>query len=361
MPLDLPAGLQRYVKEKFDAEVVSVERLGPDLGGTTTAKALGYGEPLRLGLRTKSGAFRDCVFHTVRANEFGHDRRSDRAQQAFLAWDTFGQIPRHAAALDVGVLMPEGPRSLAGSGEPFFVTDWAEGAPYSADLRRLAHGAALEPLDLERARALATYQAELHQRLEPDPVCWRRALRDVIGSGEGIFGICDAYQDGAAGVPPGALPAIERLAVTWRWRLKGRAHRLSRIHGDFHPFNIVFRDGADFTLLDAARGCAGEPADDLTALAVNYVFFAADHPGRWRSGFEPLWRAFWSTYLARTNDREVLACVGPFLAWRALVVACPRFYPQLSAAARAMLVRLAKSALASPRFDPESVEELFHR
>ncbi|MBK7857850.1 MAG: aminoglycoside phosphotransferase family protein [Archangiaceae bacterium] len=189
----------------------------------------------------------------------------------------------------------------------------------------------------------------------PSTRCGTSALRDVVGSGEGIFGICDAWPDSFAE----PLAALERQAIDWRWWLRSRTGRLSRIHGDFHPYNILFREGDDFTALDASRGGAGDPADDLAALAVNYVFFAADHPERWASCFAPLWRLFWSTYLERSSDHELCECVGPYLAWRALVVGCPRFYPQLSPRARERLLALARLALASPRFEPDRAAELF--
>lgn len=350
-----PEGLAEYFATRFDSQLLAVEPLAPDDGGHSTAKVEGYGEPLKLTLRRADGTAWRCVFHTARANPFGHDRRSDRAQQQLLAFDTFGSIPRHVAALDVGALSKGGLVSLADADELFLVSEWAEGRPYAVDLRRLAHGQDLQLLDLERARALATWLAELHVRLPLDPVRHQRALRDVVGSGEGIFGICDAWPDSFAE----PLAALERQAIDWRWWLRSRTGRLSRIHGDFHPFNLVFRDGVDFTALDASRGCAGEPADDVTALAVNYVFFAADHPERWASCFAPLWRLFWSTYLERSSDHELCECVGPYLAWRALVVGCPRFYPQLSPRARERLLALARLALASPRFEPDRAAELF--
>ena len=123
----------------------------------------------------------------------------------------------------------------------------------------------------------------------------------------------------------------------------GRAARLTRTHGDFHPFNIVFSPpGADpgavrFTLLDASRGGQGDPADDLVALSVNYVFFALEHAGAWRRGLGGLWRRFWEISLDGRRDPGVLESAPPYLAWRALVLSCPRFYPGLGAAAREKL------------------------
>ena len=50
---------------------------------------------------------------------------------------------------------------------------------------------------------------------------------------------------------------------------------------------------------------------------------------------------------------------APWLAWRALVIASPRFYPDLPAAAREALLGLAERALGAERFDPGTAEELF--
>ena len=40
---------------------------------------------------------------------------------------------------------------------------------------------------------------------------------------------------------------IERRCLEWRWRLKAKTQRLRQVHGDFHPWNILFRAGADFS------------------------------------------------------------------------------------------------------------------
>ena len=164
----------------------------------------------------------------------------------------------------------------------------------------------------------------------------------------------DGYPPGTPGASRARLEALEHHALDWRHRLAPRSHRLATIHGDFHPFNVVFQSGAAFRLLDASRGCAGDPADDVSAMAINYVFFAVDHPGAW-----PALRPLWKRFFALQEDPELYEVIAPYLAWRALVVASPAFYPNLSGQARDRILSLAEHALEAPFFDPEWADEVF--
>ena len=357
-----PPGLAALLGELFPGEEMrAVEPLSPDAAprAGATGKAAGYGAPLRIVLAGPGGAERVLVFRTATANEFGHDRRSDRAQVMLLAYDTFSSMPRHVRALDVGAVGADGRLvSLRGSGEIYLLTTWAPGRIYAEDLRAVAAAGAATALDLARCTALARWLAELHRARGGTPGAYVRAVRDLVGSGEGLFGIVDSYPADTPAAPPARLQEIERQCLAWRWRLRGCAGRLRRTHGDFHPFNVLFSAGEDFTLLDASRGGWGDPADDVTAMVVNYVFFAAEQRAAWR-GLGPLWRRFWAEYLSASGDGGLLDVCAPWLAWRVAVVADPRFYPGLSAAARDLLLRLAESALAAPRFDPAMAEALF--
>jgi aminoglycoside phosphotransferase (APT) family kinase protein len=344
------------------ARVLEVRELGTDADvSDATLKAAGYGAALRIRVASPEGLERCYVLHLAAANDYGHDRRSDRVAELLLAYDTYGELPRHARAVDVGVIAPGGKLvSLSRSGEPYLLTEWLEGRPYAEDLRAVAARGHAEPRDIDRARALARCLAELHVRVDRPASAYQRAVRDLLGHGEGIFGIVDGYPGDVPGAPPERLEAIERACLAWRWRLKGRSERLRRTHGDFHPFNVLFDDAGRIALLDTSRGSLGDPADDLAAMAVNFPFFAIDRPASWARGFAPLWHAFFDEYLARSGDREVLAVIAPFLAWRALVVASPRWYPHLPARARDRLLRLAEQALAAPRFDPTLADALMN-
>lgn len=267
-------------------------------------------------------------------------------------------MPQHVQAVDLGAIRGRELVSLREASEHYLITTYARGTIYAHDLQRIAAERVAAPTDAARVDALARYLAALHTPLAPPGTRYRRAIRDLLGSGEGIFGIIDNYPDHVASAPVVRLRAIEERCTTWRWRLRGGDDRLCRTHGDFHPFNIVF-DGNTPTLLDASRGGCGDPANDATALAINYVLFALDAPGSWNDGLGALWRRFWRQYFAARSDAGLLAVAPPFLAWRALVVANPVFYPKLSAAARDRLLGFAEEVLDAGALDPARAEELF--
>jgi aminoglycoside phosphotransferase (APT) family kinase protein len=231
--------------------------------------------------------------------------------------------------------------SLAQTGEPYLVTAWVDGALYADDLRRVQASAAT-PRDVVRAEHLARVLLEIHAQPGSHPGAYTRAIRDLLGHGEGIFGLVDAYPPDV--VPASRLRTLEEACLAWRWKLRARGDRLRRTHGDFHPFNLVFGAGG-LVLLDASRGSEGDPADDVACLTINYLFF-----GRGQ-GLADLWTAFWRVYLAGDAD-DVLAAVAPFYAWRALVLASPIWYPHLAAADRDRILGFAERALAADRFDP---------
>jgi len=119
----------------------------------------------------------------------------------------------------------------------------------------------------------------------------------------------------------------------------------------------------DFSLLDRSRGEWGEPADDVAGLAVNYLFFglrksAATDPAVVAEPFAALFRAFLDIYLDATGDRELLEVLPPFLAFRALVIAHPRWYPALAPATREALIGLATRLLEGGALDPGAVPAL---
>jgi hypothetical protein len=345
------------------SHIESITPLGPDADvedAEGTEKAIGYGVPLRIVLRMADGERRELCFHTAKPDEFGHDRRSDRAANMLLAYDTFASIPRHTRAVDVGAVASGGKFiSLRTSGEFYLITEFVEGHVYAEDLRRIAHQSELSAYDESRTEALALVLAEIHSDKRDAPALYRRSIRDLLGSGEGIFGLVDGYPNDVPMAPPERLLAIERRCLEWRFRLKQRGDRLCRTHGDFHPFNILFAKNNAPILLDTSRGSVGDPADDVMCLALNYVFFALEAPTSWKPALGKLWKLFFQTYLRQTDDQELFSVAPPFLAWRALVMANPQWYPSIRQTTRDTLLSFVERALDSTSFDPDAAERLF--
>jgi hypothetical protein len=353
--------LQRLVDSALPgARIVKVEALGVDLkpSGAST-KGAGYGAPLRIDVELEDTR-RTVVLHTATANAFGHDRRADRAAEVLLAADTFGAVPRHVRALDVGAYRGgDDFTSLRGTGEFYLLSEWAEGRLYAESLRRIASAGALQAMDVANVDRLADYLVALHGEKLSVPFARERALRDLFGSGEGIFGIVDGYPEGAGGVSRERLRGIERLCHDWRWKLKTIARPLVRTHGDFHPFNVLLDASGDPLLLDTSRGSMGDAADDVTCMALNFPFFALERPNAWRDAFSVLWHRFWQRYSTLSGDVGMFEVAAPFLAWRGLVLASPLWYPALADDARARLLTFVEAVLKADRFSPDLAEAMF--
>ena len=340
--------------------VVDVAALGTDEAPqTTTCKSAGYGRPLKLTVHKSDGEREQMVFHTATANPFGHDWRADRAAEMLLAFDTFPSIPNHTTALDVGAIAQHSDDfiSLRDSGEFYLLTSYATGSLYAHDLRRIADSGQRTAADQRRCKQLAQWIAAVHQPRD-NAQHYDRSVRDVVGSGEGIFGIIDGYPEDAPAAPPKRLQAIEQQCIAWRWRLRRHRHRLCRIHGDFHPFNVLF-DGDTMTALDASRGSVGDPANDVSCMAINYVFFALQQTNAWATAFRELWYDFWDTYLACRADSQLSAVIAPYVTWRILVLCNPVWYPSLASHNRDRLLGLAEHVLSIDVFSPQDAERVF--
>jgi hypothetical protein len=343
------------------AQIVRVVALGADSAAKDeTLKGAGYGVPLRIDV-LRHGEASSLVLHTASANDFGHDRRADRASAVLLSADTFGLIPRHVAVLDVGAYRgADDFVSLAGTGEFYVLTTHAPGEVYAHDLRRIAEKGELTPTDVVRHRALVEYLSALHAVRPVAPgAAYARSIRDTLGSGEGVFGIVDGYPPEAPRAPRARLARIEQKCLEFRHSLALESERLRRIHGDFHPFNVLFDEHSAPWLLDTSRGSLGDPADDVACMAINYAFFALGHVGVWRGALRSLWHGFWEQYEARTADAGLYRAAPLFLAWRGLVLANPTWYPELHSADRDRILSFIEHALSAPEFRPGLADEFF--
>jgi hypothetical protein len=351
-----PENVRRYLVDRFGGpvQVLGLSILGRE-PGADALKAYGYGVPVKVEYEL-SGERHVAVLETVTPGPFGHEHMADRAQILLWSHSAFNRLPRHVRSLDVGGFSKDGSLISVGDVEEFFtLNEFVEGKGYNHDLERLRDGKELANLDLARVDALCDYLGEIHRLRGPDPALYLRRTRELVGAHECIMGIIDSYPPQFDGMTANILVEIERALVDWRWRLKGYAHRLHQVHGDFHPWNILFQTDANFIVLDRSRGEWGDPADDITALTVNYVFFSLQRYGRLEGAFATLFSRFWERYLNATGDDELHAVVGPFFAFRGLVVANPVWYPRLGPGIRTKLLNFVRAVLDRPRFDPSCV------
>lgn len=351
-PIELSA-IRSYLERRTGEEVLNLEtrEFGGEATGAAALKQFGYGNPLLVTYETADRQEK-LVFHRIRRNAFGRERADDRVAAVWLDFETFNQLPRHVRAVDKLARTQAGDlHSIAYGVELMLVTLYTPGDPYAEDLIRIRDRGEIQALDLERAEALAVYLAGIHQEKHDDPLLWQRRLRDLVGHGEGIMGITDSYPLDQPYTSEWDLREIEVAANRWRWRLKPRNERLRQVHGDFHPFNVLFTEANEFKVLDRSRGAWGDPADDVSCMTINYIFFSLQRSGRLEGAFQELHKRFWESYMAERPDQELNTVIQPWFAWRALVLASPVWYPTIDAEVRRKLLTFARKVLQSQKYD----------
>ena len=248
-------------------------------------------------------------------------------------------------------------KSIGGGKEYYLFMERGAGKHYFHDLSAFSQKKRLELSDIERIKAMTSYLAEIHSVKKTSKTLYWRKLRDTVGYGECLMGVFDIYPDGTLSYDE--TTAIIKKSVDWIYRLKPYDNRLSQIHGDFHPGNIWFKDDSDFILLDRSRGPWGEPADDVTALTINYIFFSVKNYEDIRGPYLEGLNLFFEEYIKLTGDTQLLEVVAPFFAFRGVVVSNPVFYPELTSEQRRLLFSFVKNVLDNERFELERIHDYF--
>ncbi|MFH1703274.1 MAG: aminoglycoside phosphotransferase family protein [Nitrospirota bacterium] len=364
--------LKAYLKKEFtDIIQVDIRKLGSGVQGS------GF----LIEMKTLD-SIRSYVVKTLLSEGLGHDYPSDRAAVFLLDLDEYKNLPRHVKAIDVLSEMEDGSiKSIGGGREYYLLMERGTGRHYFNDLIEFSHRDKLKISDIEKIEAMTSYLAEIHSIKKDSKTLYWRKLRDTVGHGECLMGVFDSYPDGT--LQYNEMAEIIKKSVDWIARLKPKFKRLSQIHGDFHPGNIWFKEVSpppthpspsrgegkgggetselrtkiDFVLLDRSRGPWGDPADDVTALTINYIFFSIKHYGTVRGSYLEGLRLFFERYVTLTGDDELFSVVAPFYAFRGAVVANPVFYPELTPDQRRLIFRFVNNVLDDKRFRLEKVND----
>ncbi len=340
--------LERYLKDVagHSARLMSVG--GMNLADGQGLKEFGYGQPLEV-VYERDGEVRRAVLSTMRPDRFGHEFLWDRAGVIMFQYYAGNRMDKHVKSIGLGYIGAGGRLMPLREPEEFFVLrEMVDGEPYFHDLERIKDGDCRTE-DIELAREFGRWLASVHARKLDSHDLYLRRIRDLIAGSECIWGIIDSY--------PADLQVAERfqdlesLLVDWRWKLRGYCHRLSSVHGDFHPWNVLVRPDGDFSVLDRSRGEWGEPADDVSCMTCNYLLYGLYEGDPLRGRLGKLYMTFWEEYLDRTRDLEMLNVIAPFYVYRSLVIASPVWYPHHAPHVRAALLRFVRNVVREPRFD----------
>jgi len=351
--MEIETKVQEYLKKQFGTEVklLGMDKLGKGLHGA------GY----LVRYRTADGE-QSLIMKTLFPSGFGHEHYSDRAKVLLLAHDAYNRMQKHIRSIDVVGESDEGLISVRDAREFYLFMEEAQGKTYFQEMDEILERGCLTDRDKKRVQLLAQFLADIHSNAyegEDREVLYRRRIRELIGHGECIMGVIDAY-DSPEFIADGELIDYAQKAVLWWGKLRDRSERLCMVHGDFHPGNIRFQ-GDDFTVLDRSRGPWGERADDVSCLGINFVYYALKHTGRFEGPFEELFKLFFDQYFEKTQDRGLFEALQPFFAFRILVIANPRFYPNDSAEIKRTLLHFGRLLLDLDTFEVEEIYDLIER
>lgn len=321
---------------------VGVQVRGIDEPRPTNAKAHGMTDTLAVSAVLADGSPARLYLKTPDESLYAETLVSDRLREVAWRLEGYPNIPGHVTCAATAWIAPDGTlRPVELSLDGCCLVEWeAPGRPYHERLADLD----AEPAESCRAAvdALCDYLVGLHRPVPGEQRrLYDRMLRDTLMNA--VFRLIDGASDYWDGRPV-ERREIERRFVEWRAALSRRSNRLRRTHNDFHPWNILF-DGGRITVIGARVPGMGDPAEDLAALLVNYLWFGLRRRGGLGGAYRDAFVRLWSRYRRLTGDDECETVFAPFFAKRLLVLINPVYYPDQPSALVNALTALAVAVL----------------
>lgn len=285
-------------------------------------KTGGLSETLSVEYADRRGVKRACLAKRHDAAQLGETTVADQLQDGAWRLSGYGGWPRHARSLGLAVLRGHEAVSVLSAVPDSVISFEASlpGVPYGDILLDPARQTDEEAVSL--ARALCAFMVRGHGRLhEHVRATWRRSLRvSLVDSFLRTLETADDFWGARAGL----RDELERLMLSWRRRLIGMESRLRLTHCDFHPWNVLV-DGKRLAAIGRRMPGAGDPVNDVAAMAVNFLWLKFLKPAH-AARYDALYRAWWDTWLKETDDAEAMRVAPPYFAVRCAVLVSPRWY-----------------------------------
>ena len=132
MPKLSKQALEEYLRTRFGprVELRAYEVIGKE-SFQGEQKRYGYGPPVKLTFQV-GDRVQSAMLQTMKPGPFRHEHMADRAQAMLWDYDSYGRLPRHVKALDVGAFDDTSRRSFlfAEAREFFVLNEWTDGASY---------------------------------------------------------------------------------------------------------------------------------------------------------------------------------------------------------------------------------------
>lgn len=308
---------------------------------------------------------KDVVLRTLGSVDFSHDYVSDRLAYFVMQHHTSSKLPKHARSLDVIGVPGDGSNgNLLNSRDFVQIIEYVDGREYGEDLSEILSGREINGADIKKACDISDYLALVHSLkfdgdFEHATSLYKRHTRDMVGS-VFLLDVLDTYPSKVEFASASEIENLVSSLYSFRNYLPVDTNRLKKLHGDFHPGNIIFDNLGDFTVLDSARHIWGEAADDVASMGINYIWNAIKQTGRYEGKFKVVFENFWKNYLEKSNDHDIQNIMPLFFGIRSFVLNHPNFF-DVGDDVRLKMFRLSKNMLKAGEFNPADINRFLDK